>query len=327
MNKVLKTNPFLKPMDIRHTLSNSPPPQDHVLPGLMAGSIGMFAGPGGVGKTMFELQVALSVACGGRMCGGLFEGDGCETLISKKPGKVVLVVAEETVNIIWHRLHAIVATLLGPQNPLGLKLSREALLQLWEENLKIYPLGGGARVSLMSKDLEVTDSAHDLAAICAGARLVILDPLRRLHLSDENDSGAMTAFVQLLHQMAAATNAAVVFAHHTNKASGQAGQGDSAGAARGSSAISDGVRWQLNLSEPTKETSRAWGLSFEDRKSFVLLDISKPNYMPPQKTAILQRLAGGVLMLAGGTENAPEIEVKRGVSGSRLTSRSKAVRT
>jgi RecA-family ATPase len=297
MSKILKTNSFLKPMDIRSALLTSPPAHDHVLPGLLAGSVGMLAGPGGVGKTMFELQVALAVACGGRICGGLFEGGQTGALLSTKPGKVVLVAAEETADVIWNRLHAIAATLLGPQNSLGVNLSAQQVLDLWAANLHIYPLGGAARVSLMSKELDATDSFHDLSAACADARLVILDPLRRLHLSDENDSGSMTAIVQLLQQLASATKAAVVFAHHTSKAAGQVGQGDSAGAARGSSAISDGVRWQLNLSEPTKEAARARGINFDDRKSFVMVDIAKANYMPTQPTAMLQRLPGGVLML------------------------------
>jgi RecA-family ATPase len=328
MNKHLKTNPFLKAMDIRCTLSKPPPEMDHVLPGLLAGTVGMLAGPGGIGKTMFELQVALAVACGGRVCGGLFEGGNCETLTSKKePGKVVLVVAEETVDVIAHRLHAIASTLLGPSNSLGLSLSPQKVLDLWEKNLHIYPLAGGARVSLMSKDFDATDSFYDLAAVCAGARLVILDPIRRLHLCDENDSGAMTALVQLLQEMVFESQGAVVFAHHTNRASTQLGQGDLAGAARGSTALSDGVRWQLNMSAPTKDSARLHGIKPEEHRMFVMVDMPKTSHLAPQLTAVLKRHAGGVLMLAGGTENAPEIEVKRGVSGSRLTSRSKAVRT
>ena len=51
-------NPFLKPLDIRQALTTPPPPPDHVLPGLLAGTVGMLAGPGGIGKTMLELQLA-----------------------------------------------------------------------------------------------------------------------------------------------------------------------------------------------------------------------------------------------------------------------------
>ena len=82
------------------------------MPGLLAGTVGMLAGPGGIGKTMFELQVALAVACGGSICGGLFENMEGDTMTARKPGRVVLVAAEEVVEVIWHRLHAIVATLM-----------------------------------------------------------------------------------------------------------------------------------------------------------------------------------------------------------------------
>ncbi len=58
MSNSVIPNPFERRLDIRCILSTSPPPQDHVLPGLLAGTVGMLAGPGCVGMSMFELQVA-----------------------------------------------------------------------------------------------------------------------------------------------------------------------------------------------------------------------------------------------------------------------------
>ena len=296
MSSSVNPNPFERRLDIRHILSTSPPPQDHVLPGLLAGTVGMLAGPGGVGKTMFELQVALAVACGGSICGGLFEGGESGALIPTRPGKVVLVAAEEAMDVIWHRLHAVVATLLGQPRLLGIDADPEALLGLWSENLLIYPLAGMPRVTLMDRDLVSAKCFKQLMEACEGARLVMLDPIRRFHTSDENDSGAMTALVQMLQEISSRTKAAVIFAHHTNRASTQMGQGDTAGAARGSTALSDGVRWQLNLSKPTRELAKRRGISDDDSGRFVMVDIAKSNYLAPQSTAMLERLAGGVLM-------------------------------
>jgi RecA-family ATPase len=296
MSSTVKPNPFARRLDIRHILSTSPPAQDHVLPGLLAGTVGMLAGPGGVGKTMFELQVALAVACGGSICGGLFEGGESGALMSPRPGKVVVVAAEEAVDVIWHRLHAVVATLLKDARMLGVELSPERLLDLWDEHLHIYPLAGMPRVTLMDRDLVSTASFNQLMEACDGARLVMLDPIRRFHTSDENDSGPMTALVQMLQELSSRTKAAVIFAHHTNRTSTQIGQGDTAGAARGSTALSDGVRWQLNLSRPTREAAKHRGIADDDAGRFVMVDIAKSNHLPPQPTMMLERLAGGVLI-------------------------------
>ena len=258
----------------------------------------MLAGPGGVGKTMFELQVALAVACGGSICGGLFEGAEADVMLSTQPGRVVMVVAEETVEVIWHRLHAVVATLHRQHDLLGVDVDPPTLLSLWEKNLRIYPLAGMPRVTLMHRDLLPTERFTQLLAASEEARLVMLDPIRRLHASDENDSGSMTALVQMLQEITSCTNAALIFAHHTNRASTQLGTGDTAGAARGSTALSDGVRWQLNLSRPTRNVAGRYATANTDSSRFVMADIAKSNYLPPQPTVFLERIAGGVLMRA-----------------------------
>jgi len=303
MNRTEKFNPFEKCLDIRHLLSTPPPPLDYVLPGLLAGTVGMLAGPGGVGKTMFELQLALAVACGGRICGGLFESGELNISLSQKPAKVALVAAEESVEVFWHRLHAVAATLINNPQLLGVDASPAELLDLWDKNLHIVPLAGMGPVTLLDSNLEeVQDSVESMLSLCTGARLVMLDPIRQFHNCDENDSRAMSKLVQILQVVAYKSRAAVVFAHHTNRASTQLGLGDTSGAARGSTALTDGVRWQLNLSQPTVELARQQRISASDRKGFVAVDIAKTNYMPQQPTTILQRLPGGVLMVLDDTQ-------------------------
>jgi hypothetical protein len=255
----------------------------------------MLAGPGGVGKTMFELQVAMAVACGGSYCGGLFESGAISSLVSNKPGKVVLVAAEESLNLLWSRIHAIVATLSERQEFFGSCSELADLKNMWIKNLHIFPLAGFSRVELLSRDLVATDYTKLLRTACEDARLVILDPIRQLHSCDENDSGAMTALVQQLHRLASRTQAAIVFAHHTNRASSTMGQGDFAGAARGSTALTDGVRWQMNLSRPTRESAKYHNIADDEKARFVLVDIAKANYLPSQRTEVLERLEGGVL--------------------------------
>lgn len=324
MSSRVRPNPFKRRLDIRHILLTTPPPQDHVLPGLLAGTVGMLAGPGGVGKTMFELQVAMAVACGGSICGGVFDVAESGVPMSTRPGKVVLVVAEEAVDVIWHRLHAVATILLENTRLLGADGDPEVVLGMWAENLHIYPLSGLARVTLMDGDLMSTESFTQLMGACEGSRLVMLDPIRRFHICDENDSGAMTALVQMLQELSTRTNAAVIFAHHTNRASTQLGQGDTAGAARGSTALTDGVRWQLNLSKLTREAAKRRGIADDDFGRFVMVDIAKSNYLPPQLTVMLERQVGGVLIRNdGATRSTARSAVQK--TGSRGTSGIKVV--
>lgn len=322
MSESTRLNPFGQRLNIRHMLSTPPPLLDHVLPGLLAGTVGMLAGAGGVGKTMLELQVAMAVACGGSICGGLFENGAGGLLQSRKPGKVVMVAAEESVDLIWHRLQAIVSVLFEHNHLLGVDATAAELMDLWSENIDLYPLAGVSRVTLMDRELEKTESFKHLASACEGARLVILDPVRQFHISDENDSAAMTGWVQACASLAAKSNFAVVFAHHFNRASTQMGQGDTAGAARGSTALSDGVRWQLNLSRPSREAARVRGIAEDLRGRFVQVDIAKANYLPPQGTEMLERLSGGALMLAGRVRPAsapPKPSSRRGKSTSSVS--------
>ena len=290
---------FSQPLDVRALLSTPPAPLDHVLPGLLAGTVGMLAGPGGSGKTMLELQLAIALATGTPPCAGLFSG----LMPASKPTSVVLIAAEESKEVLAHRLHAIAHTLFARREQFGIILPFEEFLERLQKNLRLYA-GGAQSYALLNADKSRTSALKDLAHACEGARLVLIDPLRQFHDCDENDSAAMNKVVQALRGLAGNVNAAVVFAHHASKAATFSGQGDAAGAARGSSALTDGVRWQLNLSRLSREQAQRAGVSEDARGQFLLLDVAKANYLPAQPTVRLQRLAGGVLAVMESARGA-----------------------
>ena len=302
-------SPFGHRIDIDYILKTSPPKQDHVLPGLLAGTAGLIVGPGGVGKTMLELQIAMAIASGSAVCGGLFDSYEHDASQPMKVGKVVLVTAEESVDVIWRRMHSIVNALVKNTRMACTHKEPSDLLSMWKENLHIYPMAGMTPVQLIDGDYSKTEEFDCLADICQDARLVVLDPIRQFHRCDENDSGAMTAMVQVMQRLAKLAGPAVVGLHHTNRASANLGQGDTAGASRGSTALTDGVRWQLNLSNLTREMAKQRGIDDDDRNRFLKVDMAKANYLPPQQSLLLERLAGGVLTMA--TESVTAVPVAK----------------
>ncbi|MBU9218211.1 helicase RepA family protein [Burkholderia gladioli] len=259
---------MLNKLDILRALTLPRPPLDFVLPGLLAGSFGLLVAPGATGKSQLALDVAISLALGRPVADGLFPA--CP------PSKVVYLAAEECEGLLAERLRPLI-DLDEQSNP---KL---------RDNLILLPMAGEA-CGLVA-DNRPTALYQALREISADARLIIVDPLRRLHGGDENSSADMTQFVVLMEQLARATGAAVLGLHHANRAS--AGDGGSQHAARGSSALVDGARWQLNLSRMDEKTADQNRLSDAERALYVALDFAKTNYLPPQPRCWLKRGNGG----------------------------------
>jgi RecA-family ATPase len=309
---------FGRPVNISYMLNNPPPPIDFVLPGLTAGSVGTLIGPGGMGKTMLELQVAVLLATGLGQYDPLF-GPATFDGLPMVPQKVVLVVAEEHVNVLWHRVHAIVRS-LDQRHVLPEDLSWPEFEQLLDQNLSMYPLAGARRVNLLTSDLAPSEDAHELAALSQGARLLIVDPLRQLHLEDENQSASMSPMMSVIKQLAQQTGAAVLVAHHSSRAAGLQGYGDTADAGRGSTALKDDARWQINLLPPTREVLDAYGLPANQASAHVVLADAKNNYDSKRAPVLLRRTAGGVLVpvqpvaVAGVSANKKSGLFKKGVA-------------
>lgn len=195
---------------------SSPPaaPPDFVLPGLVAGTVGLLIAPGGTGKSYWALEAAVTVA-------------GGPDLLSLGPlqtGPVLLLAAEDPPPILQSRLHT-----------LGQMLPPSSQNQV-AERLSVLPvLGTGI-------DLHGRDAEHWAALIterAQGHRLVVFDTLSRMHSGDENDRKDVARVMRRLEHVAVASGAAVLALHHTGK------QTDASNpqAARGSSAWTDDARW------------------------------------------------------------------------------------
>jgi hypothetical protein len=159
---------------------------------------------------------------------------------------------------------------------------------------------------IMGKRLNVMDEAHLRRVIdySAGARLIVLDTLSRIHSLDENSNGDMAHLVSVLEHIAATTGAAVLYLHHVNKGSARDGQTDQQQAARGASALIDNARWCGYVAKMTEqEAERLSDRGFdrapignERRGLFVRFGVSKQNYDATPLDRWYQRHTGGVLL-------------------------------
>lgn len=276
-----------QPIDIHAALTSARPVIDFVLPGLPVAAVGSIVGSGGVGKSFFALHLAIAVAAGQRWAYELLAGPG-EKVVIPAPSKVALVLGEESREMAILRLHQIVdhhAATAG---------ERRVLLDRLSANLKLYALAGGPRVVLddFSEDVHGLD---ELAAMCAGTRLVILDPLRRFHVGEENDSLHMTRTVQACEGLGKRNKSAVLVTHHSTKQSAYTATAERSAASRGSTALTDGVRLQVNMSALDGAMAKTYRVADEQAARCVRLDIAKSNYVADGHRGVLRRTSEGVL--------------------------------
>lgn len=264
-------------IDLLAAFSTEPPPQDFILPGFLAGTVGALIAPGSTGKSMLALQLACAIASDQAQA-------NTTGLDITRHGGVLYLNLEDPPGEIERRLHA-----LGSSFDL---LTRESIA----ENLTL-----SARMGIAT-DINDRQFMRILLKAAAGQRLIILDTLSRCHGLDENDNGAMSRVVARLELIVRESGAGLLYLHHTSKAAALAGQGNLAQAARGASALIDNARWCGNLMKMTsdeaktlKQNSSGLTIGEERRGFFVKYEIGKQNYGQVQQSKWYERTGGGIL--------------------------------
>lgn len=245
-----------------------------VLTGLPLGTLGMLMGQGAVGKTMLTLELAAGIGLGR----DLF---GASTFLSPalgKPARVNLLLGEDSRAQIHNRFYHILRTL---------RLD-EADLELLDRTLHPYSLDAAdmrvIEAGFAGKELTTGAFHKALRRICRSAALTIVDPLVRLHDSDENDNAAASALMLALAQVSAETNCAILVLHHVSKAGGSDWR-----SARGASAYTTACRWVAKLSPAGEDDQLA------EPERAVKAELVKHNYCAPQPAFWLERGPHGVL--------------------------------
>lgn len=216
---------------------------------LPVGKVGVLAAAGGSGKTAWLLRLAIAVA----------SGQDFDAFKVTEARPVLYVAGEESADELHHRLHGVAQNLArasGAGAYGGEAKHVQKIADAIAGKLHLLSLSGmDARlVESERKDLamrmQLTEIAMRARAVNAG--LIIIDPLARFMSSDgETDSAAATATVRALELLTydehgrAGGGPTVLAAHHVPKhAIGKLSEVRYQTAARGSSALTDGARWQ-----------------------------------------------------------------------------------
>lgn len=265
---------------------NKPPPKRNYLLSqcLPLGKVGLLVGMGGVRKSQFMLQTQIAVATGKALCG---------KWSIEVQGATLGLYAEEDREELHRRLYYIAEGL------------SKANITLVEERVHMRSMtGAGCQMVIKesSSGVAITDLVYRLIETTKqipNLKLIIIDPLSRFYGGDENVGADATRFIEACEILAQETGATVLIVHHVNKASISA-QDSSQAAVRGSSAFTDGVRWQMNMNVMSSAEAKKFGVPDNHRKSYVKAVVTKNNYAPPQSEDVWLELTApnGILHAA-----------------------------
>jgi RecA-family ATPase len=266
-------------------LASNPPARRWLLNEMIAlGKVGAVIAPGGSSKSQWLLQLAISVASGIPLAGHWEIGER---------GSALVFFAEDDDEEIHRRLKRISDHLL-----IG---GYGGDLAGIEDRLFIFStIGKDTLLTKRQTTGEVTstnicDRILAMASQIENVKLIVIDPASRFRGGDENKNEDATRFVEALERLAKSTGATVLIAHHTNKTSYSADGEPGQGASRGASALTDGLRWQMNLSKPNKEQCAMLGVNKDEARNFIMATVTKTNYSAFPEPIAMKRHTDGYL--------------------------------
>ena len=266
-------------------LASNPPPRRWILKDLVVlGKAAAIIAPGGSSKSQWLLQLAVGVASGLPVADHWEDGE---------PGSVLVFFAEDDEDEIHRRLKRITdhLTMEGPAQE----------LQGIEDRLYIYStIGKDTLLTKRDTSGEVSSTGIvqgilQMAEKINNLKLIIIDPASRFRGGEENSNEDATRFVEALETLAKRTGATVMIAHHTNKGSYSQDHEPGQGASRGASALTDGLRWQMNLGRLTPAQLSAIGASKEQSGQYLAATVTKTNYSAFPAPVLLECLDRGYL--------------------------------
>jgi 5S rRNA maturation endonuclease (ribonuclease M5) len=235
------------------------PPRPWIIPGVMlAGYTHMLAAPGGSGKSLFTLQLAIALATGDKW--GEFE--------PRHRAKTLVINVEDDLDEQRRRLSA-AREVMKPDDKL-----LPGMIHLVNAADSIVIAGHDAT----KKTIVATPIVETLCRYIEthNIEVLIVDPFAETFEGNENDNSEVKWAMQIWRdQIAKRTGCAVYLVHHTTKNAG-GGAGDQ-NIVRGGGAIVNSTRISSTLMPMTVEECEAVGVEKEDVHYYVRFDDAKAN--------------------------------------------------
>jgi hypothetical protein len=252
---------------------------------LPLGILGLIAAQGGVGKSRLIIQLAFCLALGRRFL---------DTWDIGEPGASLLLFAEDDRNELHRRFGKLAQATNLSQDEMELFDERVHVASVVDQDNYITNKNADGDV----QETDYPERIVRLAKEIPDLKLIVIDPLSCFRGGDENDAIDTTRFVVSMRRLVKETDATILMVHHTNKNSARNGD-FSQHSARGSSALTDGVRFQAGLfpkeQDQSKETK---GLNFAPNRRYAKFAVTKNNYAQHQDDIWVTTDDNGVLVKA-----------------------------
>ena len=242
---------------------------------LVRGFVSTTIAPGGLGKSTFSMQEAVSI-CIGRGLTGM-------TVAEK--GRVWVINNEDPREELERRIAAICIhfdvkfTDIADQLYLDSGVDRRLVVARHDDK--------GGVIATPDVDAlikEITDK---------NILVLIVDPFVRTHRVSENSNDEIDFVVEQFSRIARSTGCAIGLVHHTRKqAPGARSAVDDIDISRGASALNNAARVSSNLNVMSKTDAEELGLDPDDRRFYVRLDDAKGNMSAPSEYVQWYRRAG-----------------------------------
>ena len=234
---------------------------------LIRGFVTVLVAPGGTGKSAYAMAVGMALAARRQ-----FLGDHIFA-----PVNVAIINLDDPMDELERRVAAVMLAHKIPRQDLDGRLFLEDCD------------GHGLTLAAPARDDNGFYVANpDEQALIALIRendigLIVCDPFAESHTLEENSNPQMIQAAAVWRRIARATNCAVLLVHHVRK-------GDSTGidAARGAKALTDSARVGLLMTTMSAGEAEEFGISDDDRLSYVRLDDAKRNMAAAAKARWFQ---------------------------------------
>ena len=245
-----------------------PPPRDYVLGKvLVAGTVGVMAGVGASAKTTAAIQFSINGALNKNL-------GACE--IGHFASALFL--AEESPAERDRRFGALCAQLSVSERSMVERLVYCEAAAGQDLRLTMLNDGNVHETSLVERIIHTVLSHQQACGTRVG--LIVIDHARLVMAGDPIASDHVTALLRALTSIAAKTGAAVLLLAHSPKSTyGKDGDADPS-EVFGSGAFVDHTRAALVLHVMREKEAKYYGLSDDDRKNHVCMQVVKANYGP-----------------------------------------------